>query len=137
MALNSYLPRVAPMTPVRSLRLLSLLTLMTVAGCASLPAGKPDPRDRFERFNRSVFSFNQGLDRNIAKPVAKAYVKVTPAPPVCTRCPRCSRRKSRISSRRAMKRLRCTSVRRGSVSARSSCWVASIRSPLERWNSAM
>ena len=68
------------MTLVRSLRLLSLLTLLTTAGCASLPAGKPDPRDRFERFNRSVFSFNQGLDRTIAKPVAKAYVKVTPAP---------------------------------------------------------
>ena len=66
--------------PARILRLLPLLALLTAGGCASLPNGKPDPRDRFERLNRSVFSFNQGLDRHVAKPVAQAYVKVTPAP---------------------------------------------------------
>jgi phospholipid-binding lipoprotein MlaA len=49
-----------------------------LAGCASVPSGKPDPRDPWERFNRSVFTFNEGLDRAIARPVAKAYVKVTP-----------------------------------------------------------
>jgi phospholipid-binding lipoprotein MlaA len=68
------------MTLARSLRLLCPLVLLAAAGCATLPSGKPDPRDRFERFNRSIFSFNQGLDRHIAKPVAQAYVKVTPAP---------------------------------------------------------
>jgi phospholipid-binding lipoprotein MlaA len=52
--------------------------LLVLAGCASIPSGKPDPRDPWERFNRSVFNFNDVLDRAIAKPVAKGYVKVTP-----------------------------------------------------------
>lgn len=52
--------------------------LLGLAGCASVPSGKPDPRDPWERFNRSVFSFNETLDRAIAKPVAKGYVKITP-----------------------------------------------------------
>ncbi len=49
--------------------------------CASLPPGtERDSRDRFERFNRSVYVFNDTLDRAVAKPVARAYAKVTPAP---------------------------------------------------------
>ena len=49
-----------------------------VAGCASVQ--NPDPRDPFEGFNRAVYKFNDGFDRAIAKPVATAYVKVTPGP---------------------------------------------------------
>lgn len=56
---------------------LVLLTLLS-AGCATVPSGKPDPRDPWERFNRSSFAFNDALDRAVAKPVAKAYKKVTP-----------------------------------------------------------
>jgi phospholipid-binding lipoprotein MlaA len=52
--------------------------LLVLAGCASVPSGKTDPRDPWERFNRSVFNFNDALDRAIAKPIAKGYVKVTP-----------------------------------------------------------
>jgi len=52
--------------------------LLALAGCATIPSGKADPKDPWERFNRSVFSFNEGLDRAIGKPVAKGYVKVTP-----------------------------------------------------------
>ena len=51
---------------------------LALAGCATAPSGKADPRDPWERFNRSVFNFNETLDRAIAKPVAKGYVKVTP-----------------------------------------------------------
>ena len=52
-----------------------------LAGCASLPKGeKPDPRDRFERFNRSIYAFNTKADHLILRPVARGYVKVTPAP---------------------------------------------------------
>jgi phospholipid-binding lipoprotein MlaA len=51
-----------------------------LAGCATLPPGERDPRDRFERTNRAIHRFNDALDRGVAKPVAKAYVKVTPAP---------------------------------------------------------
>ncbi len=58
---------------------LALAGLLT--GCATLPAGhQPDPRDRFERTNRAIYKFNDALDRGIAKPLAKGYVKVTPRP---------------------------------------------------------
>jgi phospholipid-binding lipoprotein MlaA len=58
-----------------------LIAAASLAACASLPQGhEPHPQDRFERYNRAVYQFNDGLDRAIAKPVAKAYVKVTPAP---------------------------------------------------------
>jgi phospholipid-binding lipoprotein MlaA len=58
--------------------LLTLLSLLMVGGCAALPSGKADPRDPWERFNRGTFKFNDALDRAIARPVAKAYVKVMP-----------------------------------------------------------
>src|SRR5262245_41549495 len=54
------------------------LAAVLLAGCATLPSGKPDPRDPWERLNRSTFAFNDALDKAIAKPVAKAYVKVMP-----------------------------------------------------------
>jgi phospholipid-binding lipoprotein MlaA len=52
----------------------------TLGGCATLPSGKPDPSDRFERVNRSVYSFNRAIDHAVLRPVARAYVKVTPVP---------------------------------------------------------
>jgi phospholipid-binding lipoprotein MlaA len=51
-----------------------------LGGCAALPSGKPDPSDRFERVNRSVYSFNRAIDHAVVRPVARAYVKITPAP---------------------------------------------------------
>jgi phospholipid-binding lipoprotein MlaA len=60
--------------------LLALLVAGLLPACASLPPGERDPRDRFERTNRAIYKFNDALDRGVAKPVAKAYVKVTPAP---------------------------------------------------------
>jgi phospholipid-binding lipoprotein MlaA len=65
------------------LRLLALLLAATLslAGCASLPQGEqPDPRDHFERFNRSVYIFNTKLDHAVLRPVARGYVKITPLP---------------------------------------------------------
>jgi phospholipid-binding lipoprotein MlaA len=67
----------------RAAALALLALLVELAGCATLPSGKPDPRDRFERFNRAVFAFNMKLDHAILRPAARAYVKVTP-PPVRT-----------------------------------------------------
>lgn len=58
--------------------LLLALSAALLAGCATLPSGKPDPRDPLERINRTTFAFNDALDRAIARPVAKAYVKVMP-----------------------------------------------------------
>jgi len=55
-----------------------LLAGLALTGCATLPSGKPDPRDPWERMNRSTYAFNDAVDRAVAKPVAKAYVKVMP-----------------------------------------------------------
>ena len=46
-------------------------------GCASAPA-KRDPRDPWERMNRTTFGVNEKLDQAIAKPIAKTYRKVAP-----------------------------------------------------------
>jgi len=55
------------------------LAALFLAGCATLPNGKPDPRDPLERFNRSMFAFNDVVDKAVAKPVAKGYKKVMPS----------------------------------------------------------
>lgn len=60
--------------------LLALLCAGLLPACATLPPGERDPRDPWERFNRSTYRFNDALDRGVARPVAKAYTKVTPAP---------------------------------------------------------
>ena len=59
-----------------------LITLLLwLGGCASVPPGSErDPRDRFERFNRAMFTFNQAVDRAVVRPVAVGYVKITPRP---------------------------------------------------------
>jgi phospholipid-binding lipoprotein MlaA len=56
-----------------------LLAALAVGGCATLPPNAtPDARDPFERLNRGVYAFNDGLDRAVVKPVAQGYRKVTP-----------------------------------------------------------
>lgn len=54
------------------------LAFALLAGCATVPSGKTDARDPWERFNRTSFAFNDALDKAIARPAAKAYRKVTP-----------------------------------------------------------
>jgi phospholipid-binding lipoprotein MlaA len=56
----------------------ALALALLCAGCATVPSGKPDPRDPWERFNRTSFAINDALDRAALKPAAKAYKKVTP-----------------------------------------------------------
>jgi phospholipid-binding lipoprotein MlaA len=57
-----------------------LLAAMLLAGCAGTQSRNTDPEnDPWEGFNRKVHSFNSGLDKAIARPVAKAYKKVTPS----------------------------------------------------------
>ena len=50
-----------------------------LAGCATLPNGKADPRDPFERVNRSVYSFNSAADRAVIRPAARAWKAAVPA----------------------------------------------------------
>ncbi|HUK05741.1 MAG TPA: VacJ family lipoprotein [Burkholderiales bacterium] len=54
------------------------LLLGGAAGCAT--TGITDPRDPLEGFNRAMFSFNEGFDQAIGKPVATAYRDVLPDP---------------------------------------------------------
>lgn len=65
---------------MRNLLKLTALTAIALfaAGCATVPSGTADPRDPWEGFNRASYKFNDSLDRAVAKPVAKAYKKVTP-----------------------------------------------------------
>jgi phospholipid-binding lipoprotein MlaA len=60
---------------MRSTTRISLLSfcLLLLCGCAALPPGKRDPRDPWERMNRSFYKFNDTLDRAIVKPTAKGY----------------------------------------------------------------
>jgi phospholipid-binding lipoprotein MlaA len=57
---------------------LVLLATLQLAGCASAP--QRNPEDPLEPFNRSMFAFNEGLDKAIAKPVAQGYQNLTPYP---------------------------------------------------------
>lgn len=61
----------------RLLVALSLLALFVLAGsgCASVP-GEPDPRDPWESFNRSMYGFNDSVDKAVIAPVADVYLKI-------------------------------------------------------------
>jgi phospholipid-binding lipoprotein MlaA len=52
--------------------------LALLQGCAAGPGA--NPADPLEPFNRTVFKFNEGLDRALVKPAATVYRDVTPAP---------------------------------------------------------
>jgi phospholipid-binding lipoprotein MlaA len=49
------------------------LCLLLLAGCATLPPGKREARDPWERMNRATYRFNDKFDRAIARPVARTY----------------------------------------------------------------
>ncbi len=49
---------------------------LTLAGCATGP--NANPRDPLEPYNRTVFGFNDAVDRTVLKPIATAYRSVTP-----------------------------------------------------------
>ena len=62
--------------------LLSALLLLSACSNANnndaTSSKKSSTPDTYENVNRKIFSFNQGLDKVLLKPVAKAYKKVTP-----------------------------------------------------------
>jgi phospholipid-binding lipoprotein MlaA len=64
--------------------LLCCAMLLGVAGCATVPrepaayAAFKVTNDPLEPLNRKTFAFNQGVDRIVLKPIAKAYVRVIP-----------------------------------------------------------
>ncbi|WP_457670360.1 MlaA family lipoprotein [Thiolapillus sp.] len=54
----------------------ALLALL-VSGCATSGAVENDP---WEAFNRPMYRFNEKLDEYVAKPLARGYQAITPAP---------------------------------------------------------
>ncbi|MFT5132675.1 MAG: phospholipid-binding lipoprotein MlaA [Gammaproteobacteria bacterium] len=62
-------------------KIISLVFVIALAtGCASnqeKSAATPDP---LEPMNRAFYSFNEGLDQHLIKPIAEAYVNITPEP---------------------------------------------------------
>ena len=54
----------------------ALLLATLLGGCASGP--RSDPRDPWEPLNRAVWTFNDGVDKAVARPVAEAYKEVMP-----------------------------------------------------------
>lgn len=63
--------------PAGARSLVLALALVASSGCATTAN---DPRDPFEGFNRAMYSFNDGFDNAITRPVATAYRDVLPAP---------------------------------------------------------
>lgn len=58
---------------------LALVSLLLTACATTTPGVINDPRDPYEKYNRSMFSFNKSLDDNFFKPVATGYVNVVPS----------------------------------------------------------
>jgi phospholipid-binding lipoprotein MlaA len=54
----------------------AVLALALLQGCATGP--NANPSDPLEPFNRTMFNFNDGVDRAVVKPVATVYRDVTP-----------------------------------------------------------
>ena len=60
--------------------LLGVLLTVALAGCVTLPPNtKPAPQDPWESWNRGVYKVNDKLDRAVAKPIARTYVRAVPA----------------------------------------------------------
>lgn len=62
---------------MRSSRLAGMLFSLLLTACATGP--NANPADPLEPFNRSVYKFNDAVDRTVLKPVATAYRDVTPS----------------------------------------------------------
>ncbi len=60
---------------------LAIIVAASLSACVTLPPNSPrSPQDPWESWNRGVYKFNDAIDRGIAKPVARAYVRVVPKP---------------------------------------------------------
>ena len=68
--------QVSALTRTALLASVSVVALLT--GCATTTGGPANPADPLESMNRSIYSFNEGLDEAVFKPVATAYQTVTP-----------------------------------------------------------
>jgi len=68
-------------TPRHARAALAAIFALCVSACVTLPPNSPRaPQDPWESWNRGVYRVNDKLDRAFAKPVARAYMRVTPQP---------------------------------------------------------
>ncbi len=70
-------PEISPLSRPRALRALVLSVLLPfflLGGCATT-----SPRDPLEPMNRAIYSFNDGVDNVLFRPVAEGYRAVLPA----------------------------------------------------------
>jgi phospholipid-binding lipoprotein MlaA len=58
---------------------LALAACALTVGCAATQ-GTPNPSDPWEGSNRTIYEFNDGLDRVVLRPVSEAYAFITPQP---------------------------------------------------------
>jgi len=73
------MPTTETRSAIKSIASYALLALvLCLFGCATGP--NANPRDPLEPLNRSVSSFNDGVDKAVLKPVATAYHDVVPSP---------------------------------------------------------
>ncbi|MFM9425079.1 phospholipid-binding lipoprotein MlaA [Variovorax sp. GrIS 2.14] len=57
---------------------IAAVVLASTFGCATVSGQAPNPIDPLEPFNRSVFRFNEGVDRAVLRPVATVYRDTLP-----------------------------------------------------------
>ena len=57
---------------------IAAVVLVSMFGCATASSQASNPIDPFEPLNRSVFRFNEGVDRAVFRPVATAYRDTLP-----------------------------------------------------------
>ena len=58
-------------------KIFMLLMFVIISSCSTTGGSKNDP---LEPMNRAIFSFNEVVDENVFKPIAKGYKYVTPDP---------------------------------------------------------
>jgi len=59
-------------------RIMAVICLALNAGACARLGSKGDPRDPFEGFNRSVYSFNAAMDKTIMNRISRFYQAITP-----------------------------------------------------------
>lgn len=61
-----------------AIAIMTMVIAIGVTGCAT--GSDRQPGDPLEPMNRAIFSFNDGLDKYVARPAAVSYVRITPSP---------------------------------------------------------
>jgi phospholipid-binding lipoprotein MlaA len=69
------------LTVTRARAALGIGVALSLGACVTLPANSQRaPQDPWESWNRGVYRVNDKLDRAVAKPLARTYVRVVPHP---------------------------------------------------------